>query len=217
MLPTELGQSITLGTTFPTLFETFPTRPTRCDVWLLVDNVYQKISSYLIINVQKHHTPIVNHISKLAQSSPCVWLAICEFLWPLVCMLFPENCISLSQSECRKSMFMFLLATVFTWYDSENCWFSLTWSTAMFFNENKRKRLHSNRVKFPEDLVGAPTWPPFLCLGAPTWRSWRHVETENSLDFEMTSYHIRKPVLSIPLTLGSNKLSIMTFLSKRVR
>ena len=35
----------------------------------------------------------------------------------------------------------------------------------MFFNENKRKRLHNNRVKFPEDLVGAPTWPPFLCLG----------------------------------------------------
>ena len=34
----------------------------------------------------------------------------------------------------------------------------------MFFNENKRKRLHNNRVKFPEDLVGATTWPPFLCL-----------------------------------------------------
>ena len=51
----------------------------------------------------------------------------------------------------------------------------------MFFNENKRKPLHNNRVKFPEDLVGAPTWPPFLCLGAPTWRSWRHVKTENSL------------------------------------
>ena len=62
---------------------------------------------------------------------------------------------------------------------SSNCWFSLTWSTAMFFNENKRKRLHNNRVKFPEDLVGAPTWPPFLCLGEPTWRSWRHVKTEN--------------------------------------
>ena len=60
-----------------------------------------------------------------------------------------------------------------------NCWFSLTWSTAMFFNENKRKRLHNNRVKFPEDLVGAPTWPPFLCLGAPTWRSWRHVKTKD--------------------------------------
>ena len=37
--------------------------------------------------------------------------------------------------------------------------------TAMFFNENKRKRLHNNRVKFPEDLVGVPTWPPLLCLG----------------------------------------------------
>ena len=34
----------------------------------------------------------------------------------------------------------------------------------MFINENKRKGLH-NRVKFPEDLVGAPTWLPFLCLG----------------------------------------------------
>ena len=43
-----------------------------------------------------------------------------------------------------------------------DCWFSLKWSTAMFFNENKRKRLHNNRVQFPEDLVGAPTWPPFL-------------------------------------------------------
>ena len=32
------------------------------------------------------------------------------------------------------------------------CWFSFTWSTAMFFNENKRKRLHNNRVEFPEDL-----------------------------------------------------------------
>ena len=59
------------------------------------------------------------------------------------------------------------------------CWFSLTSSIAMFFNENKRKRLHNNRVKFLEDLVGAPTWPPFLCLGALTWRSWRHVKTEN--------------------------------------
>ena len=49
--------------------------------------------------------------------------------------------------------------------DGMYCWFSLTWSTAMFFNENKRKRLHNNRVTFPEDLVGAPTWPPFLCFG----------------------------------------------------
>ena len=64
-------------------------------------------------------------------------------------------------------------------YTNLNCWFSLTWSTGMFFNENKRKRLHNNRVQFPEDLVEAPTWPPFLCLGAPTWRSWRHVKTEN--------------------------------------
>ena len=67
-----------------------------------------------------------------------------------------------------------------TWMS--NCWFSLTWPTAMFFNEDKRKRLHNNRVKFPEDLVGAPTWPPFLCLGAPTWRSWRHVKTKNMKD-----------------------------------
>ena len=72
---------------------------------------------------------------------------------------------------------VFVIRTIY------NCrWFSLTWSTAMFFNENKRKRLHNNRVKFPEDLVGAPTWPPFVCLGAPTWRSWRHVKTENWYD-----------------------------------
>ena len=64
-------------------------------------------------------------------------------------------------------------------YTNLNCLFLLTWSTGMFFNENKRKRLHNNRVQFPEDLVEAPTWPPFLCLGAPTWRSWRHVKTEN--------------------------------------
>ena len=51
----------------------------------------------------------------------------------------------------------------------------------MFFNENKKKSLHNNRVQFPEDLVEAPTWPPFLCLGAPTWRSWRHVKTENCM------------------------------------
>ena len=56
-------------------------------------------------------------------------------------------------------------ASVLWNFEGDYCWFSLTWSTAMFFNENKRKRLHNNRVKFPEDLVGAPTWPPFLCLG----------------------------------------------------
>ena len=40
-----------------------------------------------------------------------------------------------------------------------------------FSTKKKRKRLHNNRVEFPEDLVEAPTWPPFLCLGALTWRS----------------------------------------------
>ena len=67
-----------------------------------------------------------------------------------------------------------------TWFVITYCWFALTWSIAMFFTENKGKRLHNNRLKFPEDLVGAPRWPPFLCLGAPTWRPWRHVKTENS-------------------------------------
>ena len=40
---------------------------------------------------------------------------------------------------------------------------------AFFFNENKRISLHNNRVQFPEDWVGTPTWPPFVCLGTPTW------------------------------------------------
>ena len=40
----------------------------------------------------------------------------------------------------------------------------------MFFNENKRKRLHNNRVQVPEDdWVGTQTWLPFLCSGAQTW------------------------------------------------
>ena len=46
----------------------------------------------------------------------------------------------------------------------------------MFFNQNKRKPLHKNIVQFPEDWFGTPTWPPFLCLGTPTWRLWRHVK-----------------------------------------
>ena len=33
-------------------------------------------------------------------------------------------------------------------------------------NENKKKtkriRLNNNRVQFPDDWVGTPTWPPFL-------------------------------------------------------
>ena len=47
-------------------------------------------------------------------------------------------------------------------------WFSLTWSTAMFFNENKKKHLHNNIVHFPEDWVRTPTWQP-----------WLHEETKN--------------------------------------
>lgn len=33
-------------------------------------------------------------------------------------------------------------------------WVSPTWATAMFFNESKRKRFHTNRVQFPEDWSG---------------------------------------------------------------
>ena len=51
-----------------------------------------------------------------------------------------------------------------------------------FSTKTKKKRLHNNKVEFPEDLVGAPTCPPFLCLGAPTWPPLRHVKTENKDD-----------------------------------
>ena len=29
--------------------------------------------------------------------------------------------------------------------------------------------VNKNRVQFPEDWLGTPTWLPFLCLGTPTW------------------------------------------------
>ena len=55
--------------------------------------------------------------------------------------------------------------------------FSLTWSLSMFFNQTKWKRMHKNRVQFPEDWFRKPTWLPFLCLGTATWPLWRHVKT----------------------------------------
>ena len=56
-------------------------------------------------------------------------------------------------------------------------WSVLThWPMSMFFKQNRRKRLHKNRVQFPEDYLGTPTWLPFLCLGTPTWLPWRHVK-----------------------------------------
>ena len=75
-------------------------------------------------------------------------------------------------------------------------------------------------IKFPEDLVGAPTWPPFLCLGAPTWRSWRQVKTENCVEkpekfrtstgFEPVTSRFRCDALTNwamkPLTLGAGHL-----------
>ena len=96
---------------------------------------------------------------------------------------------------------IFLIA----WLQNINCWFSLTWSTAIFFNENKRKRLHNNRVEFLEDLVGAPTWPPFLCLGAPSWWLWRHVKTENnfasviSCSRAVNKFESRRPIIKSEL------------------
>ena len=113
----------------------------------------------------------------------------------IVFSLFKQSLAGHRAVHVRKVHYTFLYMMYYTYSnklkDSSiilsgfvNCWFSLTWSTAMFFNENKRKRLHNNGDKFPEDLVGAPTWPPFLCLGAPTWRSWRHVKTENKINFK---------------------------------
>ena len=37
--------------------------------------------------------------------------------------------------------------------------------------------LHKNRVQFPQDLFGTPTWPPFHCFGTPKWPPWSHVKT----------------------------------------
>ena len=61
------------------------------------------------------------------------------------------------------------------------CWFSLTWSAAMFFNRNKRESLRMNRTQFPEDLSATPRWLPFLCLGALSWSLWRHLKTNDTL------------------------------------
>ena len=61
------------------------------------------------------------------------------------------------------------------------CWFSLTWSAAMFFNRNKRESLGTNRTQFPEDLSATPRWLPFLCLGLSSWSLWRHLKTNDTL------------------------------------
>jgi len=46
------------------------------------------------------------------------------------------------------------------------------------FSPKQRKDLHKNRVQSPEVKFWAPTWPSFLCLGAPTWPPWRQVNQE---------------------------------------
>ena len=43
--------------------------------------------------------------------------------------------------------------------------YSLTWPASMQIYGNKRKFLHKKRVQLPQDLFGAPIWPP-----------WRHVK-----------------------------------------
>ena len=42
---------------------------------------------------------------------------------------------------------------------------------------NKRKCLHKNRDKLPQDWFGTQTWPPFYCFGTPVWPPWRHLKT----------------------------------------
>ena len=37
------------------------------------------------------------------------------------------------------------------------------------FQPKQKKVFAKNRVQFPEDQLGTPTWLPFLCLGTPTW------------------------------------------------
>mgnify|MGYP007058658188 CR=1 FL=1 len=43
----------------------------------------------------------------------------------------------------------------------------ILWLMGIYFNQNKRRLLHKNRVQFPEDSLGTPTWPPFICLRTP--------------------------------------------------
>ena len=50
--------------------------------------------------------------------------------------------------------------------------FSLTWPASMLIYWNKRKRLHEKRIQLPEDFLGTPTWPLFLCFGTPIWPPW---------------------------------------------
>ena len=56
--------------------------------------------------------------------------------------------------------------------------FSLTRPASMLIYWNKRKHLHEKRIQLPEDFLGTPTWPLFLCFETPIWPPWRrHVKT----------------------------------------
>ena len=54
--------------------------------------------------------------------------------------------------------------------------YSLTWPASMQIYGNKRKFLHKKRVQLPQDLFGAPIWPP-----------WRHVKTPHCNPFQSSS------------------------------
>ena len=49
------------------------------------------------------------------------------------------------------------------------CWFSYMRPPFMYFNQDKSKSLHENRIQFPEDLSGTQSQPPFLCSRAPIY------------------------------------------------
>ena len=146
------------------------------EFWIKLVSLCVSISSIFSLT----HTGLAKRI----QLYPTLLDAVerCRKRWPNCNMLDPEFWTQGSQTKIYPESLANKLSPCWRFQVSFKIikfWFSLAWSTAMFFNDNKRKRLRNNRVKFLEDLVRAPTWPPFLCLGAPTWRPWRHVKTEN--------------------------------------
>ena len=47
----------------------------------------------------------------------------------------------------------------------------------VFLLKQRKTFVWHNRAQFPENKLGTPTWPLFLCLGTPMWPPWRHMKT----------------------------------------
>ena len=87
---------------------------------------------------------------------------------------------------------------------------------SMFFNQNKRKRLHKNRVQFPEDYLETPTWPPWLHVKTLYITLFIFPYVRNKFANEVT--HAKKKI-SVPawnkhITAGEMLLVIFIHLSE---